>query len=87
MPVGSLTDDQLRAAIHQLSIAFRDDAPVTAAQAATIILDGIRRGEWRILVGDDALALDRHVRQSPETAYEESFMKSLQAEGHLRRFG
>ena len=37
---------------------FRDTAPMSAAQAATIILDGVRADEWRILVGDDAKRLD-----------------------------
>ena len=32
----------------------RAKAPVSAGEAATIILDGVRRDEWRILVGDDA---------------------------------
>ena len=35
---------------------FRDKAPLSAAEAATIILDGVRSGTWRILVGEDALA-------------------------------
>jgi len=48
---------------------FRDAAPVTAAQAATVILDGVRRGAWRILVGDDAHFLDEAVRADPEGAY------------------
>ncbi|MDQ1422961.1 MAG: hypothetical protein QOD72_459, partial [Acidimicrobiaceae bacterium] len=48
---------------------FRDGAPTTAAQAATIILDGVRAGAWRILVGDDALRLDTAVRADPEAAY------------------
>ena len=43
---------------------FRDNAPTTAAEAATIILDGVRAGEWRILVGDDAQVLDEAVRQT-----------------------
>jgi NAD(P)-dependent dehydrogenase (short-subunit alcohol dehydrogenase family) len=86
-PVGEMTDDQLRGAMHQLSISFRDNAPLTAAQAATIILDGVRTDTWRILVGEDAHALDRLVREAPETAYEPSFMQTLQAQGHLRRFG
>ena len=47
---------------------------------ATYILDGVRAEQWRILVGADAHALDRLVRASPETAYEESFMAALQAE-------
>jgi hypothetical protein len=87
MPVGELTDDQLRGVLHQLSQAFRDLAPVSAAQAATVILDGVRSDAWRILVGDDAVALDRMVRQSAETAYEASFMQALQAQGFLRAFG
>jgi hypothetical protein len=64
----------------------RDHAPTTAAQAATI-LDGVRNQRWRILVGDDAHALDRLVRAAPETAYEESFMQALQAEGHMQFVG
>jgi hypothetical protein len=51
---------------------FRDNAPVTAAQAATIILDGVRAGKWRILIGDDAVALDEAVRADPEGAYGEN---------------
>jgi len=84
VPVGDMSDDQIRAAMHQLALAFRDAAPVTAAQAATIILDGVRNNAWRILVGDDAHALDRMVRESPETAYEPSFLQAFQAQGHLR---
>jgi len=68
-------------------IIFRDNAPTTAAQAAKIILEGVRNDEWRILVGEDAKALDRMVRESPETAYEQSFMQALQAQGHLRMGG
>jgi NAD(P)-dependent dehydrogenase (short-subunit alcohol dehydrogenase family) len=50
--------------------AFRDGAPLSAAGAATIILDGVRSGRWRILVGDDAEALDIAVRANPAGAYE-----------------
>ena len=49
---------------------FRDSAPLSAAGAATIILDGVRSGAWRILVGADAGALDRYVRAHPEDAYD-----------------
>jgi NAD(P)-dependent dehydrogenase (short-subunit alcohol dehydrogenase family) len=84
MPVGNLDDDALRTIAHQFTIAFRDAAPVTAAQAATVILDGVRNDAWRILVGDDAHALDRQVRATPETAYERSFVEALQAQGFLR---
>jgi NAD(P)-dependent dehydrogenase (short-subunit alcohol dehydrogenase family) len=83
VPVGEMTDDQIKTVMHQLALSFRDDAPLTAAQAATIILDGVRHDAWRILVGDDAHALDRMVRESPETAYENSFMQALQQQGHM----
>src|SRR5262249_6752927 len=38
------------------------------AQAATIILDGVKVDRWRILVGADAHKVDEMVRQSPERA-------------------
>jgi NAD(P)-dependent dehydrogenase (short-subunit alcohol dehydrogenase family) len=56
---------------------FRDEAPTSAAQAAKIILDGVKAGKWRILVGDDAHRLDERVRQSPERAYEAEFYQSF----------
>ncbi len=56
---------------------FHDHAPMTAAQAAAVILDGVRAGRWRILVGDDAHALDRAVRDDPESAYEPGFGDAL----------
>ena len=84
VPIGDMTDDQLRAVMHQLAVNFRDNAPTTAAQAATIILDGVRNDAWRILVGDDAHALDRLVRETPDTAYETSFLQELQRQGYMR---
>jgi len=78
-----LSDDDIQNLMKMFGEMFRDNAPLTAEQAATIILDGVRAGKWRILVGDDAHALDRHVRSTPETAYEDSFIKALQAEGHF----
>jgi hypothetical protein len=62
---------------------FRDKAPVTPAEAATIILDGVRNERWRILVGEDAHALDRLVRDQPEMAYEPSFLGQMQAAGYF----
>jgi len=47
--------------------------PHTAAQAATIILDGVKADRWRILVGADAHKIDEMVRQSPERAYDIGF--------------
>jgi len=69
-----------------MAIMFRDNAPTTAERAAAIILDGVRHDRWRILVGDDALALDRQVRADPEAAYEDAFATALQSEGHFQLF-
>ena len=63
---------------------FRDNAPTTAAQAATIILDGVRAGEWRILVGDDAHRLDEVVRADPDDAYETDVLRPPAARRRLR---
>ncbi len=78
LATAELDDDQIRAAIHQRGLDFRDNAPTSAAQAATVILDGVRNEQWRILIGDDARALDELVREDPETAYDESFNERLQ---------
>jgi NAD(P)-dependent dehydrogenase (short-subunit alcohol dehydrogenase family) len=59
---------------------FRDQAPTTAAEAATIILDGVKAERWRILVGDDARKLDEMVRSDPEGAYEADFRERWAAE-------
>lgn len=72
-PVGGLPDETIRRIMIQRGEDFRDNAPTTAAQAASIILDGVRAGRWRILVGEDAHRLDAMVRQDPERAYEDAF--------------
>ncbi len=70
MEVEAMDDDEVRAIVEGFGDAFRDTAPLTAAGAATVILDGVRAGRWRILVGDDAVALDEAVRSDPAAAYE-----------------
>jgi len=55
--------------------------PMTASQAASIILDGVRENRWRILVGEDAEIIDAEVRQDPEHAYDAEFWQTLQARG------
>lgn len=69
------SNDQIRQALQQRAEDFRDNAPTTAAEAAKVILDGVREGRWRILVGHDAQVLDRMVREEPEDAYETDFME------------
>jgi len=81
IPTGGISDDQLKAFIRQRMDDFRDKAPLTPSEAATIILDGVRNEQWRILVGEDAHVLDRLVREQPETAYEPSFLSKLLEEG------
>jgi NAD(P)-dependent dehydrogenase (short-subunit alcohol dehydrogenase family) len=49
---------------------FHDSAPLSAAGAAAVILDGVRSGAWRILVGADARGLDAYVRARPDDAYD-----------------
>ena len=77
IPVQNATNDQIRQAVIQRAEDFRDKAPMTAAEAAQVILDGVREERWRILVGKDAEALDALVRDVPEEAYEASFMQKL----------
>ena len=72
---------ELRQILNKVSADFRDKAPVTAAEAATVILDGIRSGAWRILIGKDAARLDRFVRSNPEATYDYAELgKSFQAD-------
>ena len=59
---------------------FREEAPMTAADAATVILSGVKADRWRILVGQDAHELDERVRQAPEEAYETKFFDDFAAD-------
>jgi hypothetical protein len=69
-PADDLSADQLRQIVKAMVEGFRNNAPTTASQAATVILDGVRAGRWRILVGEDAKAQDERVRANPDGAYE-----------------
>ena len=77
------SDEDIRQGLQQRAERFRDHAPLTAAQAATIILDGVRARRWRILVGDDAVMLDQMVRETPDDTYEPAFMDRVHARGVL----
>jgi NAD(P)-dependent dehydrogenase (short-subunit alcohol dehydrogenase family) len=78
--MSQVSDDELQALLNERVRQFRDEAPMTAASAATVILDGVKAGRWRILVGDDARFLDAEVRKTPEEAYEEAFFARFAAE-------
>ncbi|MEQ1752609.1 MAG: SDR family NAD(P)-dependent oxidoreductase [Micropepsaceae bacterium] len=82
VPVDSMTDLQIQQMMTEMARMFEANAPTTAAQAATIILNGVREEKWRILVGADAASMDALVRETPEQAYEQSFMDRLRAAGH-----
>lgn len=52
-----------------LSADYIERAPLSARQAAEAILRGVTERRWRILVGEDAVDVDRAVRSDPEGAY------------------
>jgi NAD(P)-dependent dehydrogenase (short-subunit alcohol dehydrogenase family) len=82
-PVENASDEDLRKGIQIMAEAFRDAAPMTAADAATVILDGVRANRWRILVGDDAVAIDEQLREDPEHAYDVEFWEALTDKGYF----
>lgn len=59
---------------NEMGNLFRNLAPMSADEAAQVILDGVAEQRWRILVGDDAHSLDLAVRNDPEGAYEPDFI-------------
>jgi short-subunit dehydrogenase len=76
----SVPDAAIQAMAAEQARRFLEDAPTSAAQAATIILDGVKAERWRILVGDDAHKMDALVRADPEQAYEPAFFDRLAKE-------
>lgn len=77
-PLDDASDEDVRGLALAMAEGFRDNAPMTAADAATVILEGVRAGEWRILVGMDAQLLDEAVRADPAGAYTPEFLARLQ---------
>jgi NAD(P)-dependent dehydrogenase (short-subunit alcohol dehydrogenase family) len=75
-----MSDEEVQAYAAELARTFREEAPTSAAEAAKIILDGVKAERWRILVGDDAHRLDERVRETPEAAYDLEFYQSFVAE-------
>jgi NAD(P)-dependent dehydrogenase (short-subunit alcohol dehydrogenase family) len=78
LPEGASADD-VRQMLARANAGFRDKAPLSAAAAATVILNGVRSGAWRILVGEDARKLDAAVRASPEAAYDYAELRRMAA--------
>jgi NAD(P)-dependent dehydrogenase (short-subunit alcohol dehydrogenase family) len=76
----AMSDEDIQNIALDRARSFREEAPTTAAAAAKIILDGVKAGRWRILVGDDARRLDERVRETPERAYDAEFYRSFAQE-------
>lgn len=72
-PVHNQSLDQIRELLRERTESFKENAPMTAGEAATVILDGVKNNQWRILVGEDAKAIDKWVREAPEEAYNITF--------------
>jgi hypothetical protein len=85
--VAQMSDESIQAFMNEAARRFLEDAPMTAAVAATVILEGVKAERWRILVGDDARILDEKVRAAPERAYEADFFQSFAAEAGWRLGG
>jgi NAD(P)-dependent dehydrogenase (short-subunit alcohol dehydrogenase family) len=79
-----MSDEDVQAFAAERARSFRDDAPMTAAEAVKIILDGVKAERWRIVVGVDANRLDERVRANPEKAYDIDFYQSFAAEAGWR---
>ena len=82
MDLSAATNDQIREMVKAQGEAFRDNAPTTVAEAAAMMIQGVRDERWRVLLGEDAHVLDKLVREAPEQAYEDSFFKRLQEEAN-----
>jgi hypothetical protein len=80
----AIPDAGIQALVAEQARRFHDDAPMSAAEAAKVILDGVKADRWRILVGEDAHALDSMVRADPEQAYEASFYQRMATEAGWR---
>jgi NAD(P)-dependent dehydrogenase (short-subunit alcohol dehydrogenase family) len=80
MDVSSMSDEHIQNMVAERERRFREEAPMTATAAATVILDGVKADHWRILVGGDAQRIDDLVRQSPEGVYDVDFFESFATE-------
>lgn len=77
MSTEGIPDEVLVQGMLQRMKEFETKAPVSAAEAAKVMIDGVKEERWRILIGEDAEQLDKAVREFPEEAYEHSFMKRI----------
>ena len=73
MPVHNFSVEQIKEQIKENAESFKNNAPTSSEQAAEIILSAVKKKEWRVLVGEDAKAIDQWVRNDPVDAYEINF--------------
>ncbi len=78
--VAKLSDGDIAGMAAERARRFLEEAPTSAAEAAKIILDGVKADRWRILVGSDAEKIDQRVREAPERAYDRDFFESFAKE-------
>lgn len=79
--LSAASDEDIRHLMVMRVEMFENEAPTTAAEAATIILDAVKAGEWRVLVGPDADAIDQLLRERPTEAYTDEFTDELRQMG------
>ena len=75
LKLNSSTADSGLIDVEGMGELFRDNAPMTAAEAATIMLNAVKNEQWRVLVGADAQLLDAAVRARPNEAYQPNFFQ------------
>ena len=73
-----LTDESIQVLAVERARRFQDEAPLGPAEAAATIIEGVKAGKWRILVGDDARMVDEMVRAEPDEAYTPEFFAKVQ---------
>ncbi len=60
-------------------VAFFESAGTSPEEAASIIIEGIKKNQWRILIGQDAVGLDGLQRGNPD-GYQEVLLTMLPKE-------
>ena len=69
----TISDEEIKTMLADRARRFVAEAPTSAAEAAKIIMEGVKADRLRILVGRDAHLVDSMVRQDPDHAYDEDF--------------
>jgi len=78
-----MTDAQVAEVVRERVRRFVEEAPMTAAQAATVILDGVKAERWRILVGEDAKKIDAKVRETLGASLRHRFLPEIRGRSRL----